>query len=141
MTYQAETTPAVKATLIPESERMNALPTFFGVRHMLMVEQATYGSLSDMCHAYNGGLWDFYALSNGGFYMAPATDQAFRLVVPGNGFDGSMSADAAGVVASLVGINRALWASGSEVLNSRFYQLREFALDHPENAQIFAAID
>lgn len=44
---------------------------------------------------YNGGFWNFYTLTNGGFYMAPAGDKRMRLEVDGNGFSGEMSADAA----------------------------------------------
>ncbi|MBK8105137.1 MAG: antirestriction protein [Betaproteobacteria bacterium] len=28
---------------------------------------------------YNGGLWQFYVLANGGFYMAPDVDRGFEV--------------------------------------------------------------
>ena len=29
---------------------------------------------------YNGGLWQFYVLGNGGFYMAPDSDSQFQVI-------------------------------------------------------------
>lgn len=140
MQDQTETTQAVTSTTVPEQERLDALPRYFG-RSMMLVEAAIYDSLSLMSGDYTGGLWQFYELSNGGFYMAPLTDSDFILSVFGNGFEGTVSADAAGIVACLIGYNNVLWRTHEPQLNERFYQLREFALDHPEAGKIFAAID
>jgi Antirestriction protein len=49
---------------------------------------------------YRGGLWAFYSLCNGGFYMAPATSATFMVCCP-NGFEGELSADALGITACL----------------------------------------
>jgi hypothetical protein len=43
---------------------------------------------------------DYYELSNGGFYMAPCLDKKLTMFVEGNGYEGILSADAAGIVAS-----------------------------------------
>jgi Antirestriction protein len=38
---------------------------------MLTVERTVYDVLNELAPDYCGGYWHFYALSNGGFYMAP----------------------------------------------------------------------
>jgi hypothetical protein len=58
----------VKAVRVPESKRMNTLPRYFG-RQLMMGEALVYQSLQSVCDAYSGGFWNFFELSNGGFYM------------------------------------------------------------------------
>jgi Antirestriction protein len=59
-----------------------------------------------------------------------------------NGFEGSLSADAAGITVCLFAFSHLSFQQPSEDVFSRhFYALREFALDHQEAPGIFAAID
>jgi hypothetical protein len=59
-----------------------------------------------------------------------------------NGFEGSLSADAAGITVCLFTFSHLSFQQPSEDVFSRhFYALREFALDHKEAGSIFAAID
>jgi Antirestriction protein len=132
--------PVVTAERIPDGERLNALPRHFGVRSMLRVESAVYASMREIARDYSGGYWHYYELSNGGFYMAPDASIPFAILVQGNGFSGILSADAVGIVASLFGINRVSF-SGCDRCVDQFYRLRDFALSHAEQRQIFRAID
>jgi hypothetical protein len=53
-----------------------------------------------------------------------------------------MSADAAGITVCLFAYSLLSFEyRGAEVFTRHFYGLREFALEHPESAHIFAAID
>ncbi len=140
MSQQETAIAPITATRVPDFRRLNVLPRYFG-RHMMAVETAIFDVLGEMCEAYQGGHWEFYELSNGAFFMAPSGSGSYRLSCAGNYFQGELSAEATGIVASLIGINRALWTFRTEQLNDRFYGLREFAIDHPEAAQIMAAID
>jgi hypothetical protein len=90
----------VLATLVPDTQRMDFLPRHFG-RQMMTVEQHLYSRLSELSQDYTGGYWDFYDLSNGGCYLAPTAPEQFRVVVDGNDFEGTLSADAAGITATL----------------------------------------
>jgi hypothetical protein len=130
----------IEAKLVPMLRRMQILPRYFG-RHMLVAEATVYRSLESLCQEYSGGYWDFYELSNGGVYMAPSADCRMRLQCTGNGFDGEMSADAAGVVACLFAFNALVWKTRDEHFERLFYCLREFASDHAEACTISAAID
>src|ERR1022692_1022899 len=95
----------ISATLVGEAERLNFLPRFFGERFMLLGENAVFDWMGKLSEDYNGGFWNFYTLSNGGFYMAPAGRDVMQISVDGNGFDGTLSADAAGIVATIFALD------------------------------------
>lgn len=130
----------ITARQLPTPERIKALPRHFG-RHMMAVETVVFAYMRELVEAYQGGYWQFYDLSNGGFYMAPTGDQELRVSVSGNYFEDTMSPDAAGVVACLFAYSYLANSTGSAALVDHFHQLREYALDHPEAGKILAAID
>ncbi len=144
MIQAQEPTPLV-ANLVAESDRLDFLPAFFGPRLMMRGEALVFGWLDALVEGYNGGYWNFYTLTNGGFYMAPANYDRMRLEVAGNGFGGEMSADAAGIVATLFALCQlaaeAEDTDAGDVLIDRYYFLRDFASTHTEAGAIFAAID
>ncbi len=130
----------VEAYPVSEHARMGTLPRHFG-QHMSIVEGRIFDLMSEFCAAYEGGFWQFYELSNGGFYMAPRLDRA-EIHVPSNGYRGQMSADAAGIMVCLFTFSLLSFEYQQEPVFSRhFYRLRDYALGHPEGTQIFAAID
>ena len=134
-------TSIVLATLVPDSQRLDFLPRHFG-HQMMTVEQLLYARLSELSEDYSGGFWNFHDLSNGGCYLAPTAPDQFRIVVQGNDFEGSLSADATGITATLFTLSElAFQFPRVEVLSTRFHQLRDFAADHAEGRLIFRAID
>src|SRR5580692_4508344 len=84
----------IVATPVPENRRMAFLPRVFGERLMLVGENLVYSWAKFLSPDYRGGLWSYYDLSNGAFYMSPCAPERLRFQVGGNGFDGEMSADA-----------------------------------------------
>ncbi|WAH62226.1 antirestriction protein (plasmid) [Pseudomonas silvicola] len=140
MSIQASTPAAPVATLVPDYRRLTVLPRHFG-SHMILVENCIYDSMSELCNAYHGGFWAFYETSNGALFMVPTAADEYELLCAGNYFQGTMSAEAAGIVASLYGINRACWAYREDRLITQYHELAHFAKFHPESAAIFAAID
>jgi hypothetical protein len=142
-TMNAETNaPAgsIVAERIPDGDqKMAVLPRHFG-RHMLKVEDAVYAFMRHLVTEYRGGFWHFYELSNGGFYMAPEMDPV-QVRVESNGYEGRMSADAAGITACLFAFSHLSFEVNSDVLTRHYYMLRNFALEHAEAKEILAAID
>ena len=142
----------VTAKRVPVRSRLNTLPKHFG-RNMLRVENAIYDFLRALSEDYSGGFWQFYELSNGGFYMAPAAsfhakvgrakavEKKLRIRVAGNGYEGEVSADAAGIIACLFAFSHLSFRLESETLSNHYQWLRDFALDHPEASAIMSAID
>ena len=128
----------IGADPIGEAARPEALPRHFG-RLMLVFENAVFDWMGKLCPTYSGAYWNFYELSNGGFYMAPQGGSR-RLSVE-NGFDAEMSADAAGITVCLFACSHLSFRYDDEKLVRHFHWLRDFALDHPEARLILAAID
>jgi hypothetical protein len=130
----------IEAREIPDSERLQILPRHFG-RHMLTVEHAVYSFMRRLSSEYTGGYWIYVELSNGGFYMAPTHEAPFNVRVDTNGFEGPMSADAAGITACLFALSHLSFQIQHESIATHFHKLRDFALDHAEASVIMAAID
>lgn len=128
----------ITATIVPESKRMEQLPKKFG-RQFLRVESAVYMFMEKLSSEYDGGFWNFYTLSNGGFFMAPAMG-SMKIEWVENYFEGKMSADAAGLTACLFAFSYVA-GLGSERATEMFYKLREYAQHHDEQNLIFKAID
>lgn len=144
MTNTQETQP-VTAALVAEKARMSFLPAYFGPRFFLRGETLVYAWLQRLSKNYEGGNWDYYTLSNGGFYMAPTMEGLLRIVVEGNGFVGNMSADAAGIVVTLYTLGQLARENHRindvDNLIKRYHFLREFVYGHAERRMIFSAID
>jgi hypothetical protein len=131
----------VTAALVPEANRLNFLPRHFG-RLMLVFEREVFTQMGELCESYSGGFFDYYDLSNGGCFMALSQSEPLKIQVDGNGYEGTMSPEAAGIVVTLFALNRLSFRFPDlERFAERYYQLRDFASDHPEAGDIFAAID
>src|SRR5260370_25094145 len=85
----------ITARLIAEDARLKALPRHFGL-HMLRLEDTVFDFMRQFVTRYIGGVWDMLELSNGGFYMRTGSESV-KFRVPSNGFEGVMSAGAAGI--------------------------------------------
>src|ERR1700693_2730430 len=125
-THEQGSTPKVEAYLVLEDARIATLPRHFGAR-MMTVEQGVYNFMREFVAEYKGAFWDFYELSNGGFYMAPGSDPA-QFSVHTNGVEGTLSADAAGITVCLFTFSHLSFQQTSQdVFGRHFYALREFA--------------
>jgi len=148
MTEQLHTTPVgvpaergrIVATEVPVARHHHFLTERFGSALLLRSEMLVYGWMGRLCEGYRGGFWRIFDLSNGGFYMAPNLPGPFHLRVDGNGFVGNLSADAAGVVATMFALNH-LACDGHDQLDDAYYLLRDFACQHEEHQSILKAID
>lgn len=133
-------TDIITARLIPLSERERFLPKHAG-GNFIRYEMLTYALMDNACERYSGGLWNFYELSNGGFFMAPDIEETLDLVWPDNFFEGSMSAQAAGIGISLMAQSQMAFIANSQRFSDSFHKLRDYALDHTEAGVIFRFID
>jgi hypothetical protein len=96
-----------------------------------------------MAPKYNGAYWEFYSLSNGGFYMAPSSDKHYQVNCD-NGFEGVLSADAIGITACLYAYSHLSFSSNAvlaEICVNQYHLLRAFMLEHAEAVAIWGAID
>jgi hypothetical protein len=131
-------TAKIEATLVPPAARLEVLPRHFG-RLMSVFEGRVFDWMGWLCPTYSGGYWDFFELSNGGFYMAvqgppiPLRSE--------NGFEAEMSREAAGITACLFACSHLSFRYDDETLARHYHWLLDFARDHAEASLIFAAID
>lgn len=138
------TTNPISSRLVPESERLDFVDKLFGIRYVLKIEPSVFEMAEHLAAPqYNGGNWNFYALSNGGFYMAPrVADCAVFTVSSMNGFEGQMTADALGITACLYAYSHLSFEPVmADMCGEHYHLLREFALGHTEVKSILAAID
>ena len=131
---------SITATALNESQRLQVLPELFD-QHMMRFEAYVYGWMGRLAEEYDGAYWDIYRLSNGGFYMAPSSLPRYKLCVVGNGFEGALSADAAGIVVTLFALNQLAWEVRRNEIADLYHWLRDYAANHAEAALIFRAID
>ena len=134
-------TDVITATLVPDAERLDFLPALFGTRLMMRAERLVYDWMGALSPDYDGGFWNFYTLSNGGGYLAPQRTEPMRIAVEGNGFSGSMTADAAGIVATLFALCELAAEVQQDTVVTLHHELRDFAMTHKEAVLIFGAID
>lgn len=128
--------------LVAEQERISHTAKLFGLNFPMRLEPVIFSIAGNLSREYNGGLWEFFKLSNGGFYMAPASDEQFNVQCE-NGYEGELSPDAFGIVCCLYAYSHLSFGDGAfaETCAKQFHLLREFALDHAETSSIMRAID
>ena len=129
--------------LIAESLRVEHTVALFGIQFPLSLEPSIYAMTGSMASAYQGGYWQFYTLSNGGFYMAPHSERQYQVSCD-NGFEGQLSADALGITACLYAYSHLSFSDNqkyAEVCAQHYHLLREFMLEHQEAGNILRAID
>lgn len=139
-------TEIILATAVADQDRMEFLPKYFGVRQMLQGEEAIYQAMRRLAPAYTGGAWDAFELSNGGFFMAPRQSGRVQMSNAMNFSDENVSPAAAGIVVTIYALTDLMELrrdddSVTEKLIEHYHQLREFAAEHAEAAQIGALLD
>lgn len=128
---------------VADKLRIQHTADLFGIRFPLNIEPAIYSIASNIAAEYNGAYWEFYSLSNGGFYMAPGSDQSYQVSCD-NGYEGKLSVDAMGITACLYAYSHLSFsgnAAFAEICANHYHWLRAYMLEHPEASLILNAID
>jgi len=126
-----------------DSERIDFPAQLFGVHFPLLVEPIVYAFTESMSREYKGGYWEFYKLSNGGFYMAPDSGSYFPVACQ-NGYEGVLSADALGITACLYAYSHLSFLDNpvlAETCAEQYHLLRDYMLEQTEAEGILGAID
>lgn len=133
--------PCNAATLVPDARRGAFLPALFGRRHFFKGETLVYSFLQWLSADYGGGYWQFMERAGHPLYLVPAGRPAYRICCNSNGYEGTVSADAAGIIAALFAFSHLSFEVEDDHLAEAYHRLRDYAGDHPEAAKIFGAID
>ncbi len=129
--------------LLSDQQRIELPAQLFGAAAFpIKVEPAIFDMAGTLSTEYQGGYWDFYRLSNGGWYMCPSSETIYTISSM-NGFTGKVSGDALGITACLFAFSHLSFERDAvaEVCAEQYHLLREFAMDHAEAMAILAAID
>lgn len=123
-----------------ENERLDVTQKQFNGFYPFHIEPSIYKVADHLSPSYDGGYWDFYRLSNGGFFQAPPDDQ-YKLICS-NGFEGVASSFDFGIIVCLYTYSTLSFKPNlQEIMSKHYHALRDFALDLPKNEIIFKAID
>lgn len=134
---------AVAMTLVSDEQRSDFWLNHFGtVKGWTTFEVVVFTTMGQFCEDYHGGYWEYCTLSNGGAFIYPdLSEDALTLFNMHNGNEAKVSSEAAGIVVCLILYSIWSFQTESEVMCDRFYQLRDFALQHTESSAIFHLID
>ncbi len=133
--------PQPQIRLVPDIERMGFLPRLFGPSLMITGENVVYTFMARMCADYRGGFWDFIEAGDA-LYMAPQSPERFALLWDGNGYQGVVSKDCAGIIVTLFALSHmSMIYRNRDGLAEAYDRLLEHASRHPEAVEIFRAID
>lgn len=127
---------------VPDADRVTFTAKLFGINFPMRLEPTVFDMAGRLAPEYHGGYWQFYALSNGGFYMAPKTDAVFAVSCE-NGFEGKLSADVLGIAACLYAYSHLSFSEGefAATCAQQYHWLRDFMMAHAEVRSLLAAID
>lgn len=131
---------AVTAALVARTDRLHFLPDHFG-KFFVAAESGVFTTMRRLCPQYVGGLWDFYALSNGGALLVPMAAPHYLLRCDGNGYAGSLPAFAAGIGVCAMTYNRLAFQLHGAVFAEMFYRLHDFLAQQPEAGELYALLD
>ena len=137
------TTPISK-TQCAIGQRLYFLPHYLGRAHAEFQNRLFYLA-KQLLEPYDGGYWEFYHLSNGGFVMALDDDDAITVNSP-NGSSAEVNAETASIVVCLMTLSDLSFTlqADSDALHkvvTSFHALREFAWEHPSSNTILKLID
>ena len=132
----------ITCNAVPTHRRTPVTAELFGLNFPMTLEPMIFNLTDHIADNYTGGYWDFYTLSNGGFYMSPR-HEPFNVSCE-NGFEGRLSGDALGIVVCLYAYSHLSFSGRNgfdEICAEHYHLLREFALDHDDANLILRAID
>ena len=133
----------VTRELVPEDQRTEIMDKLFGLRFPMELEPVIYNIAGRLSDDYKGGYYEFYTLSNGGFYMSPSEDRVFHVVCD-NFYEGDLSSDALGVTSCMYAYSHLSFVSTaafSDTYAEMYHRLREYIFEHPEVRAILGATD
>ncbi|UNH27879.1 antirestriction protein [Moellerella wisconsensis] len=138
-----DTTTPIHVKTVPLSRRADFWSTHFqGIKGWQTVEVVIFTTMGQFCEEYHGGYWEYCTLSNGGAFIYPDFNQEeLTLFNPHNDNEANVSCEAAGIAVCLMMYSLWSFQTESDTLVDHFYQLRDYAAQHPERSAIFHLID
>lgn len=130
------------ATLVPDDRREKFLPALFGLQLLIPAENTVYTIMERLSpYDYGGGFWNFYERDRQPLFLAPTSKPRFQIESGLTDFRGEVSAEAAGIIATLFVLSNLALRHDSDHLAEAYHRLAAYSKGHAEASAIFAAID
>ncbi|WP_167017808.1 antirestriction protein [Candidatus Pantoea multigeneris] len=152
-THHLSVVPAVagapRAVLVSRAhDRMKFWPELFGGFYAA-AESSVYGWMSANCQGYEGGYWEYFSLNGGSGFAVPGFEGKKIVRIRGNQFCGEVSAEAAGILATVFVFDRFIWQTSEKpeleplfkALCERKVKLMDYAETTKEAGAIFRVLD
>ena len=125
-------------------QRLDFLPQYLGNAH-LEFQNSAYFFAQRLIEGYDGGYWEFYHLTNGGFLMEWDNSNNITINSP-NGSHAEVDTETASTILNLMVLSELSFsllvdADTLDKVVHCFHALREFALNHPNSSTILKLID
>lgn len=133
----------ITPTLVPEALRLTIPVQHFKQHFPFKIEPAIYNIARMLCPGYQGAYWDFYTLSNNGFFTVPDIDEPVSLVCE-NDYEGQITKEAFGIIVCLYAYSHLSFSDNAglaKTSSDHYHWLRDFALQHSEAGAILEAVD
>lgn len=145
---QTQDPPQLTRRKMSDSEVLNMITPYYPVfGTMQFFESMVFDLLGSWCDDYEGGMWNYYKISNGAWYLSPAADGIYR-VQDYAGTEFEMSPDGAGLAATLNALHRLTWhfhEVGDKVrfdpVSKHEHALRMYSYTHPDAVPIWRVLD
>lgn len=142
-----DTPETITKTECSEKDRLAFLPSLLG-NAFHAFEKRLYYFANQLVEGYKGGYWDFYKLSNGGFFCQCDSDyrEPFTFNSP-NGISHVVTDEVAGIVLCLITLSdlsfvcEERFPDDMEKVVNAFHALRDFVGEHEHRAIIYQLID
>lgn len=138
---------------VPQEKRSSFLQKNFGIDLMSIAENMIFDFMKIIVKDYNGGFYDFYQLSNGGFYIA-TDDLSVNIKI--NNIEEQISGEAAGIIATVFTLEKLLFEDSLDLffklgennickdydfLQEKYLKLFQYAEEHKEWNKMKKVID
>lgn len=132
----------MRATIVPDDRRETFLPRLFGLPLLIVAENSVYSLMERLSpRDYGGGLWNFYEDAEQPLFLAPSSKPRFRIESQITEYRGEVSAEAAGIIATLFAFSHLSFRFESDFLAAGYERLHGYVDSHAEASAIYRAID
>lgn len=129
-------------TIVPDHRRPTFLPAMFGKSLLIIGEFAVYSMMERLSPLdYGGGYWQFYEQDGKPLFLAPTSKPRYRITGDITSFQGEVSAEAAGIIATLFAFSHLSFEHPSDLLPEGYACLHAYVDGHTEASEIYQAID
>lgn len=142
------TVPPLTRRTMSDEEVLNLITPYYPMYAPLhFFETKVFELLESWCDDYDGGMWKYYELSNGAWYLAPDASKPLQLRDV-NGRKHAMTPDGAGLAASLHLLHQLSWhfhekgeKAKSDIVSEHYHALRMYTYAHVDVAAIWKVLD